>query len=98
MQPAEITYGQSFDEIVGMYSTNASFEFANNEDKKVKPVPGVYYIYFNIYLYLPYLHLYQNSVYNTHTTISKITNMDLWCSTGNSTQYSMITYMGQGGV
>ena len=30
---------------------------------------------------------------HTHTTTYKITNKDLLCSTGNSTQYSVITYM-----
>ena len=65
-------------------------------DRTSGRVDRTFLLYLDIYL--PYLYLYQNSVYNTHTTISKITNMDLWCSTGNSTQYSMITYRGQGGV
>ena len=78
MQPAEITYGQSFDEIVGMYSTNASFEFANNEDKKVKPVPGVYYIYFNIYPnntnYFPAYNVSRKITVNKRSLIAVVDN------------------------
>ena len=32
---------------------------------------------------------------NTHTTIYEITNKDLLYSTGNSTQYFVITYIGK---
>ena len=49
MAPVSIVYGQELQEISSMYSTNATFEFSNEEDKTLKPVPGVYDVFFNVY-------------------------------------------------
>ena len=49
MAPVSIGYGQELQEITSMYSTNATFEFANEADKTLKPVPGTYDVLFNVY-------------------------------------------------